>query len=266
MGRGPKLFLRFEGTVIMTLLERGNERDAEAWAQQLVNYISDFKFEIGDQEIGLTCTIGICAVSGAVENLDELVTGAATAHAKAKSDGGNVVSLRESQEEDTKLKRHDALWVKRIKSALADNRFRLAQLPIAGLRSNSTSMYDMLVRMEDEQGDSVLPSEFLPAAERNNLMKTIDRWIITAAIDFCAAKGAERVFVRISNQSFTDASLCDWMGSEFERQKVLPNRLCIQVAEEEAARHIKPLKTMTAQFRELGIRFALDARGARPRG
>ena len=66
-----------------------------------------------------------------------------------------------------------------------DNRFRLAQLPIAGLRSDSVEMYDLLVRMIDEQGNSVLPSEFLPAAERNNMMKNIDRWMLTAAMEFC---------------------------------------------------------------------------------
>jgi EAL domain-containing protein (putative c-di-GMP-specific phosphodiesterase class I) len=226
-----------------------------------VDYIGDFKFNIGGQEVSLTCTIGICAVSGVFENMDELISAVASAHKQAKSEGGNNVSLNESEEEDTKLKRHDALWVKRIKSALADNRFRLAQLPIAGLRSECAGMYDMLVRLEDEQGDSVLPSEFLPAAERNNMMKTIDRWIITAAIEFCAVKNAERVFVRISKQSLQDVSLIDWMELEFKRQGVNPGKLCIQVAEEKAARYVKQLKPMAERFRKLGIRFALEHYG-----
>ena len=82
-------------------------------------------------------------------------------------------------------------------------------MPIAGLRSDSTKMYDMLVRMIDEQGNAVLPSEFLPAAERNNLMKTIDRWIITSSIDFCRENDAEKVFIRLSRQSMQDGSLVE---------------------------------------------------------
>ncbi|NIV17232.1 MAG: EAL domain-containing protein, partial [Woeseiaceae bacterium] len=78
-------------------------------------------------------------------------------------------------EESTRIRKYDKIWVKHIKSALMENRFRLAQLPIAGLRSDADKMYDLLVRMIDQQGNAVLPSEFLPAAERNNLMKTIDR-------------------------------------------------------------------------------------------
>jgi len=249
---------RFEGTTIMALLERGNERDAEAWARQLVDNIHDSEFNIDGKEIRLTCTIGICAVSGIFENMDELISAVAAAHRQGKEAGGNTATMSEAKDEDTKLRRHDALWVKRIKSALKDNRFRLAQLPVAGLRSETSGMCDMLIRMMDEQGDAVIPSEFLPAAERNNLMKTIDRWIIKAAIEFCATQNPERVFVRLSQQSLQDNSLVDWMKSAFEKQSVEPNKLCVQVAERTAARFIKPLTKMAAQFRDLGVALALE--------
>ncbi|MCI0517589.1 MAG: diguanylate cyclase, partial [Woeseiaceae bacterium] len=168
---------RFEGTVIMALLERGNERDAEVWGQQLVDHMNAHKFRIGDQTVQLTCTVGVCAVSGIYSSLDELVAAAAEAHTLGKGAGGNTVRLSESADADTRLRKHDAIWVKRIKEALKDSRFRLANLPIAGLRSDTVKMYDMLVRMIDEQGSAILPSEFMPAAGRNNLMKLIDRWI-----------------------------------------------------------------------------------------
>lgn len=249
---------RFEGTTIMALLERGNERDAEAWARQLVDHIHDCDFDIDGKTIRLTCTIGVCAANGIFENMDELISAVAAAHKQGKEAGGNTTAMSEAKDEDTKLRRHDALWIKRIKSALGDGRFRLAQLPIAGLRSESSGMCDMLVRMVDEQGDAIIPSEFLPAAERNNLMKTIDRWIITAAIEFCATQNSERVFVRLSQQSLQDHTLVDWMHSEFEKQSVKPNKLCVQVAERTAARFIKPLTKMAEQFRQSGVGLALE--------
>ncbi|NOX70825.1 MAG: EAL domain-containing protein [Gammaproteobacteria bacterium] len=249
---------RFEGTTIMALLERGNERDAEAWARQLVEHIHDCDFEIDGKEIRLTCTIGVCAANGIFENMDELISAVAAAHKQGRKAGGNTTAMSEAKDEDTKLRRHDALWIKRINSALKDDRFRLAQLPIAGLRSESSGMCDMLVRMVDEQGDAIIPSEFLPAAERNNLMKTIDRWIITASIEFCATQNSERVFVRLSQQSLQDLTLVDWMKSEFEKRSVKPDKLCVQVAERTAARFIKPLTKMAEQFRQLGVGLALE--------
>ena len=107
---------RFEGTVIMALLERGNERDAEVWGQQLVDHIRNHSFRIGDQEIRLTCTVGVVGVSGVYSSLEEVVSAAAEAHDQGKSSGGNAVYLRESTDVDTRLRQYDEIWVKRIRA------------------------------------------------------------------------------------------------------------------------------------------------------
>jgi diguanylate cyclase (GGDEF)-like protein len=252
---------RFEGTVVMALLERGNERDAEVWGQQLVDHIGKHQFSIGEQAVQMTCTIGVVGVSGVYSSLEEIVAAAAEAHDQGKSGGGNAVFLRESTDVDTRLRKYDEIWVKRIKAAMIEKRFRLAQLPIAGLRSDSAKMYDMLVRMIDEQGNAILPSEFLPAAERNNLMKTLDRWIITASIDYCKESDAEHVFIRLSRPSMQDQSLVDWMQSELSQAGVEPGRLCVQIPEQEAAKYIKESKSKSEELRNAGIGFALEHYG-----
>ncbi len=162
---------RFEGTSLMVLLQRGNARDAEVWGTQLCEHIRKQTFEVEDRSTQLTCTVGICAANEVYATLEEFVAATIDAYDMGKEAGGNTAMLNASTDEDSKQKEFDAIWIKHLKSALMDNRFRLAQLPIAGLRSDSVEMYDLLVRMLDEQGNSVLPSEFLPAAERNNMMK-----------------------------------------------------------------------------------------------
>jgi len=142
-----------------------------------------------------------------------------------------------------------------------DDRFLLAQLPIAGLRRDSIEMYDLLVRMIDEQGNSVLPSEFLPAAERNNMMKNIDRWMIKSAIDFCEQSNADRVFVRLSRQSIIDRSTLGWMQREFDTRKFDCSRLVTQIPERDAAKHIKQTRDMVRKLRKLGVGFAIEHYG-----
>jgi len=252
---------RFEGTVIMCLLERGKERDAEVWGQQLVDHIAKHTFKIGEQEVRLTCTVGVVGVSGVYSSLEELISAAAEAYEHGKKSGGNAVALRESSDVDTRLKKYDKIWVKRIKAALLEKRFRLAQLPIAGLRSDSTRMFDMLVRMIDEQGNAILPSEFLPAAQRNNLMKTIDRWIISSSMEFCKEHDAERVFIRLSRQSMQDGSLSDWIGGKLEKHSIDAASLVVQIPEQEAAKFIKESKAKAEEFAKLGIGFALEHYG-----
>ncbi|MDH4108974.1 MAG: EAL domain-containing protein [Gammaproteobacteria bacterium] len=249
---------RFEGTALLALLERGSERDAEGWGKQLARHVAKHRFAAGQRELNLTCTVGICPVSDVFENLDELISAAKAAHRSGKDAGGNQAALNTAVDEDTKLKRHDQIWVKRIKAALIERRFRLAHLPIAGLRSDNGAMYDMLIRMLDEQGKTLLPSEFLPAAERNNLMKTLDRWMITASIEHCKTQHADRVFVRLSSHSLQDGTLADWIAEELKRNKVEPAKLCVQTAEQDAARYIKPARSLVSRLRKAGVDFALE--------
>jgi EAL domain-containing protein (putative c-di-GMP-specific phosphodiesterase class I) len=122
-------------------------------------------------------------------------------------------------------------------------------------------MYDLLVRMVDEQGSPVLPSEFIPAAERNNMMKNIDRWMIKAAIDFCEQSSADRVFVRLSRQSIVDRSTIGWMQREFDERNFDCSRLVTQLPERDAARHIKQTRDMVRKLKKLGVGFAIEHYG-----
>ena len=252
---------RFEGTAIMALLERGSDRDAQVWGRQLVEHVKSMTFDVADKSTHMTCTVGACGVSEMFGSLEEFVSATVNAYKAGQEAGGNTSCLSETSEEDTRQREFDAIWVKHLKSALMDNRFRLAQLPIAGLRSDSVQMYDLLVRMIDEQGNSVLPSEFLPAAERNNMMKNIDRWMLTAAMRFCDQSEADRVFVRISKQSITDSTTAAWLQQRLDEESFDCSRLVIQVPESDAAKHIKQTRAFVGRARKLGIGFAIEHYG-----
>ena len=249
---------RFEGTVIMVLLQRGNKREAEVWGKQLVDHIRKHTFMVGEQTVRLTCTVGVVGATGTYSNLEELVSGVAKVHKQAKAAGGNRVALRESIGADARLKKYDRMWVKKIKASLAGNGFCLAQLPIAGLRRNSTEMYDMLIRMIDKEAKPIIPSEFLPAAERNNLMIDLDKWMIKSSMEFCTRYAAEKVFVRLSLQSMQDPSLVPWMRKKVVELNVDPSCLVIQIPEQSAAKYIKETKAKVEELRAIEVKFALE--------
>ena len=249
---------RFEGTAIMALLERGHARDAQMWGKQLVEHVSKSTFDIKEKSTSLTCTVGACANSSAYTELEDFVAATLDAYRVGKEAGGNGAYLDETTGEDTKQHEYDLIWVKHLKSALMDDRFRLAKLPIAGLRRESVQMFDLLVRMLDEQGQSVLPSEFLPAAERNNLMKNIDRWMLQAALRFCEEHNADRVFVRLSRQSVTDSATAVWLAKTLDAANFDCSRLVLQLPEIDAARHIKQTRDLVRHAHKLGVGFAIE--------
>ena len=252
---------RFGGQGFMMLVERGNTQDVEAWSEHVVHKVATEVFQAGAKSLSTTCTVGLGLVPAEVRTPEGPANDAYMAHRQGREMGGNRVQLLEHTGALLRLQDQDRLWVKQIKAALMENRFRLVQQPIASLVGEDLGMFDVLVRMLDEQGQEVLPSVFIPAAERNDLMKNVDRWVIGAAMSFCAARKPGALFVRLSQESLADPSLPGWLATQLKATKIEPARIVFQLREDIAAQHIKEAIALHKVLGERGFRFALEGFG-----
>lgn len=259
--RPKELIGRLGGMLFLVLLERGNENDINAWAEQLLSRVQKHVMRIRDKAVSVTCSIGLSTVSPGRAGLDAVVADALEACRKAGSRGGNQSVASDHADTESRVMSYDKVWVKHIKAALMENRFRLVQQPIASLRGEDPGMYDVLVRMIDTQGKEVLPSEFMAAAARNDLMKNIDRWVVGASLSFAAQKKPECLFVRLSRETVKDETFLDWLGNHLRSSRAEPERLCFQVTEESAATYITQVKSLVSTLRERRFRFALESFG-----
>jgi len=249
---------RFGGQVFTLFLERGNLRDVEAWAQNVVARIAERIFEVNHNTLSITCTIGLAEVGPGTDTMETLIAAAKRTSQLGREQGGNRAVLEETSDESTRVQRFDEVWVQQIKSALMENRFRLAHLPIAGLGGEQKTMLDTVIRMIDAQGDEVAATDFMPAAGRNRMLRAIDRWVIGATLAFCAKQPADTVFVKLSSESLIDKTLGDWLGKAVQSSGVAPGRLCFQVSEEDAAQFLAQTKMLAEQLKRQGHEFAIE--------
>jgi multidomain signaling protein FimX len=249
---------RFGGNGILVMLERGTAKDVETWAENIVKRVHEHVFVSGDKTLSATVTVGLGLLPPANPDVAAAITDAISATRRGRELGGNQMYVVDKSDTDTRVQAYDKIWVKHIKSALMENRFRLVQQPIASLLGEDKGMFDVLVRMLDEQRNEVLPAEFIAAAERNDLMKNIDRWVIGASLSFAANRKAECIFVRLSKDTVLDKSLLSWLETQLESQKIDPKRLCMQVTEELANTYMRQTKELADSLRKLGFRFALE--------
>ena len=252
---------RFGGHGFMLLVERGTTQDVEAWSEHVVHKVASEVFQAAAKSFSTTCTVGLGPVPPDFRTADGPANDAYMAHRQGRELGGNRVQLLEHTGAMLRMQDQDRLWVKQIKAALMENRFRLVQQPIASLVGEDLGMFDVLVRMLDEQGQEVLPSVFMPAAERNDLMKNVDRWVIGAAMSFCAARKPGALFVRLSADTLSDSSLPGWLANQLKTAKIEPARIVFQVREEVAAQQIKDAVVLNKALRERGFRFAIEGFG-----
>ena len=262
---------RLGGTSVMVLLERGNDHDVEAWGTQLLERVARHVIAVGDKSLSITCSVGLSVAprGGADPNgvvaqaeADPAIADALESCSKAAARGGNQVAQSDKADNDSRVKAYDQVWVKHIKAALMENRFRLVQQPIASLQGGDHTMFDVLLRMLDTNGKEVLPGEFMPAAERNDLLKNIDRWVVGASLSFAAQRKPGCLFVRLSHETVKDGSFLGWVENQVRATRADPHQLCFQAHEDVVATHLARVQKLTADLRARGFRFAIERFGS----
>jgi EAL domain-containing protein (putative c-di-GMP-specific phosphodiesterase class I)/GGDEF domain-containing protein/PAS domain-containing protein len=244
------------------LVERGNTRDLDAWVARALQRLAEHVFSSGDRALSFTCSAGATLLSAHGEGIATALLSSVKAARNAAAAGGNRLRRPEPSAGKPEIEAADQAWAARIKSALMANRFRLVHQPIASLVGEGEPMFDLVVRMLDERNEEVLPSEFLAAAQRTDLMKNIDRWVVGAAMSFCAERGNARVFVRLSTDSMRDKTLGAWLQQQIKASGVDPQRVVFELHEETAATHLEEIRALQALVRPLGFPFALENFGS----
>ena len=253
---------RFAGVSFLALIERGNPHDVEAWAESVLARFSENASTVGQRTVHSSCSIGLTAVPTTGSSIDAIVADVVEAVRRARSQGGNQIYHLDKTDTDTRVQAYDMIWVKHIKTALMENRFRLVQQPVASLQGEDPNMFDVLVRMLDHQGKEVLPADFMAAAERNDLLKNIDRWVVGASLSFAAKARPGCLFVRLSRDSVLDNAFIDWLKTQLATGKHEPQRICFQITESIAEQYMNAAVGQFGALKKLGFRIALERFGS----
>jgi len=258
---------RLGGDEFGVLMEYCSLDDAHRVATSLQKAIHDFNFIWEDHTFKVGVSIGLVPIIDTIPSLHELLKEADAACYMAKDKGRNRIHVYHAEDSEI-VKRHGEMqWVERLYQALDENRFCLYAQTIAPLHGKEENHYEILIRMIDEQGASIPPNAFLPAAERYNLISRIDQWVIEKTfnvlkenrhflekINFCS--------INLSGSSLTDPSILDFIISQLEQLKIDGNKICFEITETAAILNMNNATKFIAILNNLGCRFALDDFGS----
>jgi diguanylate cyclase (GGDEF)-like protein len=266
--RSTDLLARLGGDEFGILLERCNEKRALEVAEAIRGDVEGYRFEWKDSFTTIRCSIGVVMVTCENADVAALMSSADVACYSAKDMGRNQVHLY--KDSDASLRHEEMKWVSRISSAVEDDRLELYYQPIIGINDESGKSrghYELLLRMRDEDGELVGPDQFIPAAERYNLMSTLDRWVIRKALSELADRegGDEArytIAINLSGTSLSEDRFLEDVIKELEKSKLPPGAICFEITETAAISNLSRVVHFMQTLKKLGCKFSLDDFGS----
>jgi diguanylate cyclase (GGDEF)-like protein/PAS domain S-box-containing protein len=269
--RGSDTLARLGGDEFAALLDSCPFDQALRIANAMRETVRDFRFVWEDKTFSVGVSIGLVPINADSGDLSRVMSLADACCYEAKKKGRDRVQVYRPEDDASAGKPAELQVVSQINQAFELGRFRLYRQRIVSLAHAGTHEpnYEVLVRMIDKSGTLIPPTGFIPAAERYNLLTSIERWVISSLIEYLhrqwtagliPREAVDRGYyaVNLSGASINDRSLPDFLRNLLTRYQLPHGLLCFEITETTAISNLTTAAELMRELKGMGCRFALD--------
>ena len=267
--RNHDTLARIGGDEFGLLLEGCSLDKAIQLSEGIVNLVKNYEFNWEGKTFHIGVSIGLVMITKDTETIEKALTQADIACYAAKDMGRNQVQVHGLTDERAKRMHKELSWVADVNNNATNEHFSLYLQSIENIQSkDSPTMYEVLLRLNDGEGKFVSPGSCLSAAERFNLMKDVDHWVIKQSFKYLEKLYETipncdvRLFINISANSLTNSEFADYVIQQYKKYNIEHDAVCLEVAEIKAVKNINHTANVIAALRRYNIKFALDDFGA----
>lgn len=265
MGRRLRATLRSNDTVarlggdeFAVLIRERGKIDTERAAARLLQAIGA-PFALAGLTLRIDASIGIAASPHDGNDVSTLLRCADVAMYTAKT-GGHPFAYYNAGH-DTHSERRLAL-ISELGEAIAKDELVLHYQPIIELASGKVVSVEALVRWQHPRYGLIAPDQFIPIAEKSDIIKPLTRWVIKTAVRQLRAwrdAGFElAVAVNISARNLLDTELQPEIAAVLIDEHCEPRRLALEITETAVMHDAERSHATLSRLRELGIGIGID--------
>jgi diguanylate cyclase (GGDEF)-like protein/PAS domain S-box-containing protein len=265
--RSGDTLARLGGDEFGILLQSCTLEQALRIAENLRQAIRDFRFIWQDGMLEVGASIGIVEITSDTPTVANVMSAADVACYSAKDLGRNRVQLYKP--DDVPERHREMHWVSKLARACDESRFELFYQPIVpiGATTHEREHFELMLRLRDESGGLVTPAEFIPAAERYNVMPSIDRWVVRQALDRLVHRIGSgikpfTIAVNLSGTSLNDERFLEYLIAELSGSELVAGAMCFEITETAAIANLSNVVYFMRELKARGCHFALDDFGS----
>jgi diguanylate cyclase (GGDEF)-like protein len=232
--------------------------------QQLLRQIAAFRFEWQQQIFTIGASVGVVALDGYQGSLTDLIKAADSGCYLAKHQGRHRYFIVDTDGPELNHLAQQRQLLSLLHKALDEDLFELYAQPIVPLSVPAQGLHlEVLLRLRDAEGQMVSPALFIPLAEQQGLMGTIDRRVIRLVLQQLAQSPLQldrldKIAINLSGPSLSDPELLPYIQQQLELYRIPAGKICFEITETAAITNMAAAKRFIDSLRQIGCRFALD--------
>lgn len=149
-----------------------------------------------------------------------------------------------------------------VRTAIEKNAFRIVFQPMINLYGENDEQFEVLLRLDDENENELLPGEFLGPAEEAGLLVKMDRWVILQSVKLLSehrSGGSKaRLFINISHKSISDDTFLSWMSVALKAARLPSDAIIFQIHENDATSYIKHAAKFSKGLAQLHCKTSIN--------
>lgn len=257
---------RFSENSFAVLLRDSDHEATSTLATRICNTFAAEVFTVGQSSSVITASIGGVQISEKNASVSQALAKASQGVHSASGVGGNRMELFDPNAIDRAEVERIQAWVERLREAFDQQRFSLHFQPVINLQGDNHPVYDSLLRLVGNDGESISPLSFLQIAEDHNMLGEIDRFVVSRAIELLAQRERESkpvtLLVKVSQASLRNDSLSTFIGEQLAMRGASGEYLVLQLQEAKVFTHLHAVQKFAAAVGQYGCRIGLEQFGA----
>jgi diguanylate cyclase (GGDEF)-like protein/PAS domain S-box-containing protein len=256
---------RFGDSVFTLLLMDKDINYSSALAAKICKTIESSVTELKDHSsIITTCSIGIAPVFASTTSPQDVLSDAHTACMIVTKRGGNgfevYKAVAKSQDDNEVSKLQNIAKI--IETAKDEKRLSLLFQPIVSLKGENQEIYEVFLKVVDNDGERISSADVFRAAEQNNMTNVLDKWVLENALRLLSKRrqqGFETIFfVKISDQSVRDGDMLLYLRKLIKASGVVGEAIVIELSDAIALSQVKIARTFVESLKKMGCSTALE--------
>lgn len=210
---------------------------------------------------------GLAKKDPGVPDFNEWLSLANLACSFAKQQVGDHIYVYRDDDRKLLQERNDIYLFARVRNAPEQGRLTLFCQEIRSLKGGAPH-FEILSRVQEDDGSLISPVEFIHAAERFGLMMQIDEWVVRETFSKLAVYRNQldplQIIwsINLSGQSISYRKFFDYIESQLEHFGLDPRKICFEITETSTIGYFEAALEFIKKLRGLGCKFSLDDFGS----